>query len=158
MSWCCESVKGDDELPAADLSTLHRRCRLSSCTEKSASNGEGKALHQRSFRSLLSIFRTSTFIFSIDVLYLCISYMVVHLIYGRISHTWACTSASLPRACISYMGVHLTYGLASVHLIYGCASHIWACISNMVVHLIYGYVCISFRRELTYRRITHTHV
>ena len=34
----------------------------------------------------------------------CISYMAMHLIHGRASHTWACTS---------YMGVHLTQACIS---------------------------------------------
>jgi hypothetical protein len=94
--------------------------------------------------------------------HLCISYMVVHLIYGRVSHTWACISymgvhlsisstgvhlihgrASLIWACISHIGLHLCISYMVVHLTYGRASHIWACISNMVVHLIYGYVSHS---------------
>jgi hypothetical protein len=87
-----------------------------------------------------------------------ISYLGVHLIYGRAPHA---------RACISHMGVHLIYGHASMHLIHGCASHIWLCTSYMVMrltyrrasmHLIYGrashiWLCISYMVvHLTYGR------
>ena len=66
------------------------------------------------------------------IIWLCISYMAMHLIRGHASHIWLCTShmgIHLIWLCISHMrvshiGVHLCISYMVMHLTYGCTSHI----------------------------------